>query len=222
MRILVAEDDEALRSVLGRAFEEAGYVVDAVSDGEAASFYLRTYEYEVAVIDWRMPRRSGLEVVEDLRQRGGRAPVVMLTARDTTTDRVQGLNSGADDYLVKPFDFAELLARVQALQRRPPLAFAPVLRCGDLALDPAARRVTVGDELVSLTATELGLLEVLLRRAPSVVSRQTMAVHVWNDESDAVGSNTIEVHVGRLRTKLGGSCARIETVRGTGYRVLAA
>jgi len=208
----VAEDDPALRSVLERGLRENGYVVDAVVDGEEALAYLRAYEYEAAVLDWRMPGVSGVEVVDRARRRGDRTPVLMLTARDTTADRIAGLNAGADDYLVKPFDFGELLARLRALQRRPALAVDPVLSC-------AARRATVDDAPVELTTIEMGLLELLLRRAPAVVSRSTMALQVWDDEADAVGSNTIDVHVGRLRGKLAGSRARIETVRGVGYRM---
>jgi DNA-binding response OmpR family regulator len=144
----------------------------------------------------------------------------MLTARDTPADRISGLNGGADDYMIKPFDFGELLARLRALQRRPALTVSPRLECGDVLLDPVAHRVTVGGEDVALTATEMGLLELLLRRTPAVVTRRTMAVQVWDDEADAVGSNTIDVHLGRLRSKLGSSGARIETVRGTGYRLV--
>jgi DNA-binding response OmpR family regulator len=221
MRVLIAEDDAGLRSVLDRGIRENGYVVDAVADGPSALSHLRVYDYDVAVLDWRMPGLSGLEVVAEARRLGIQTPVLMLTARDTPADRITGLNTGADDYLVKPFDFGELLARIRALQRRPPTASAPRLRCGDLEFDPNTREVTVGGDLVTLTATETGLLEVLLRRAPSVVTRRAMALHVWDHEADAVGSNTIDVHVGRLRAKLGAGAARIETVRGTGYRVVA-
>ena len=220
MRVLVAEDDPGLRSVLERGLREHGYVVDAVADGALALSYLRSYTYEVAVLDWRMPRQSGLEVVDAMRDRRDRTPVLMLTARDATEDRVEGLNHGADDYLVKPFSFAELVARLQALQRRPPLSVEPVLACGELSLDPATRVMTNGGEPVTLTTIETGLIELLLRRAPAVVTRRTMAVQVWDDEADAVGSNTIDVHVGRLRTKLGAAAAHIETVRGVGYRMV--
>jgi DNA-binding response OmpR family regulator len=222
MRVLVAEDDAALRSVLERGLRENGYVVDAVVDGESALSHLRAYDYEVAILDWRMPQVSGLDVVKQARRRGDRTPVLMLTARDTTVDRVTGLNTGADDYLVKPFDFGELLARLRALQRRPALTVDPVLQCGDLTFDPATREVTVEGRVVVLTTTEMGLLEILLRRAPAVVTRRAMALQVWEDEADAVGSNTIDVHLGRLRSKITGSQARIETVRGTGYRLACA
>ncbi len=221
MRLLVAEDDGPLRSVLERGLRENGYIVDAVADGDRALAHLRAYEYDVAVLDWRMPKLSGIDVVDRARRRGDRTPILMLTARDATEDRVVGLNTGADDYLVKPFAFSELLARIQALQRRPPFTLAPQLVCGDLTLDTVTREVTSAGETVVLTATELGVLELLLRRSPAVVTRSTIAVQVWDDEADAVGSNTIDVHVARLRGKLAGGGARIETVRGVGYRVLA-
>ena len=221
MRVLVAEDDSALRSVLERGLREHGYVVDAVTDGQRALQHLRSYDYDVVVLDWRMPEKSGLDVVTEARRRGDRTPILMLTARDTPTDRVTGLNEGADDYLVKPFDFAELVARIQALQRRPALALQPVLTCADLRFDPATRELSVAGTPVPLTAIETSLLELLLRRSPSVVTRRVIATHVWEDEADAVGSNTIEVHIRRVRSKLEGSHAVIETVRGTGYRLVA-
>lgn len=216
----MAEDDPGLRSVLERGLREHGYVVDAVVDGKEALAYLRSYTYEVVVLDWRMPTITGIEVVRRMRAQGDRTPVLMLTARDTTQDRVEGLNEGADDYLVKPFTFAELTARLSALQRRPPLTLAPVLECGDLAFDPATRIATRDGQPVQLTAIETGLLELLLRRSPVAVNRQTIAVQVWDDEADPVGSNTIDVHMGRLRAKLAGASARIETVRGFGYRIV--
>jgi len=220
MRVLVAEDDAALRSVLERGLREKGYVVDAVTDGATALRHLRSYDYDVAVLDWRMPERTGMEVVAEARGLGDRTPILMLTARDAPSDRVAGLNVGADDYLVKPFDFSELVARIQALQRRPPLALDPVLECADLQFDPATREVTVAGELVALTAIETSLVELLLRRSPSVLTRRVIATQVWEDEADAVGSNTIDVHVGRVRAKLAQSRAHIETVRGTGYRMV--
>jgi DNA-binding response OmpR family regulator len=220
VRVLVAEDDVPLRSVLERGLREDGYTVDAVPDGDQAVAYLRAYDYEVVILDWRMPRRSGIEVVRDMRKQGDRTPVLILTARDATEDRVTGLNLGADDYLVKPFEFSELLARLRALQRRPALTVVPQIVCGDLRLDTTTREVTSRGEPVVLTATEFGLLELLLRRSPVVVTRRNIAVQIWDDEADAVGSNTIDVHVARLRAKLAGGVARIETVRGTGYRLV--
>ena len=220
MRVLVAEDDAALRGVLDRGLRENGYVVDAVGDGDAALRYLRAYEYEVAILDWRMPEKSGIEVLGEARRLGVRTPILMLTARDAPSDRVCGLNSGADDYLVKPFDFAELLARLLALQRRPALRLDPQLECGDLRFDPATRELSRSGERIALTATECALIELLLRRAPSVITRRTIALQVWDEEADGVGSNTIDVHIARLRAKLEGSRARIETVRGSGYRLV--
>lgn len=221
MRLLVAEDDPGLRSVLERALKRNGYVVDAVADGESALAHLRSFDYDAVVLDWRMPGTPGVDVVRQTRRRGEQVPILMLTARDTTADRVEGLDAGADDYLVKPFQLAELLARLRALQRRPVVSLDPVLRAGDLVLDPSTREVRRGDELLPLTARERAILEVLCRRRPSVVDRRTLAVHVWEDEAEAVGSNTIDVHLTRLRGKLAGSTAHIETVRGIGYRLVA-
>jgi DNA-binding response OmpR family regulator len=220
VRVLVAEDDNSLRSVLERGLREDGYTVDAVPDGDQAVAHLRAYDYEVVILDWRMPLRSGIDVVRDMRRQGDRTPVLILTARDATEDRVTGLNLGADDYLVKPFEFSELLARLRALQRRPALTVGPEIVCGDLRLDTTTREVTTRGKPVTLTATEFGLLELLLRRSPAVVTRRNIAVQIWDDEADAVGSNTIDVHVARLRAKLAGGIARIETVRGTGYRLV--
>jgi len=220
MRVLVAEDDDALRSVLERGLQRAGYVVDSVSNGSDALSYLRAYEYEVAVLDWRMPLMSGIEVVRSLRASGAGVPVLILTARDMPTDRVLGLDEGADDYVVKPFDFPELLARLRALQRRPAEAHPPRLSVGDLVYEPATRVVRAGGIAISLTHIELGILEVLMQRSPAVVTRRSIALQVWQDESDAVGSNTIDVHVARLRSKLSRGHVRIKTHRGVGYSLL--
>jgi DNA-binding response OmpR family regulator len=217
----VAEDDAGLRDVLERGLRENGYVVDAVADGDRAIAFLRTYDYEAVVLDWRMPGASGIEVVRDARRRGLSVPVLMLTARDAAADRVTGLDEGADDYLVKPFDFGELLARIRALQRRPPALHPPVLTVGDVVFEPATRKARVGTDEPAFTATELSILEILMRRSPAVVDRRSIAVHVWDEEADALGSNTIDVHLARLRAKLGGAAARIETVRGVGYRLVA-
>jgi DNA-binding response OmpR family regulator len=221
MRILVAEDDRTLREVLHRGLREAGYVVDMVDDGEAATIMLKENEYEVAILDWRMPKRSGIETLALVRRSGIATPILILTARDAPIDRVEGLNAGADDYLVKPFDFGELVARLQALQRRPALRFNEEIRCGDLEFDSATRVLRVAGLGVELTSTERLLIELLLRRSPAAVSRRTIANQVWNDPTDAVGSNTIEVHIARIRSKIAGSDAKIETIRGFGYRVVA-
>lgn len=222
MRLLVAEDDPGLRDVLVQGLEEAGYHVDAVARGDDAIDHLRFYEYDVAVIDWRMPGVSGIDVVAWARRHNHPAAILMLTARDAPADRVYGLDAGADDYLVKPFDFAELIARVRALQRRPRAVVGPVLRCGRLALDPVRREVTVDGCPVHLTATEYNIIELLLRRSPALVARRTIAEHAWRDETDPLGSNAIDVQLSRLRAKLTNAGVRIVTVRGAGYRLEAA
>jgi two-component system, OmpR family, response regulator len=222
VRILVAEDDEGLGAVLVRGLREQGYVVDLVPDGETAASYLALCQYAVAVVDWRMPKLSGLDLVARMRREGSAVPVLMLTARDTPADRITGLDAGADDYLVKPFNFGELLARLRALQRRPADARPPVLALGELELDPATREVRFGGHQPALTGTEFAILEILLRRSPGVADRRMIALHAWDDESDAFGSNTIDVHLARLRSKLAGAGVRIETVRGVGYRIMPA
>ena len=222
MRVLVAEDDANLGEVLARGLREQGYVVDLVPDGETAASYLRFYSYEVVVLDWRMPRLSGLDLLAGLRRAGVGTPVLMLTARDTPADRITGLDAGADDYLVKPFDFGELLARLRALQRRPKVSQPPRLLIGEVELDPATRQVLVRGQAPALTGTEFGILEILMRRSPNVVDRRAIAQHVWDNEADAFGSNTIDVHLARLRAKLTGGGVRVETVRGIGYRVVPA
>jgi DNA-binding response OmpR family regulator len=220
MRVLVAEDDSGLCDVLARGLREHDYVVDAVRDGEDAVRYLRSYGYELVILDWRMPGMSGLDVLRWMRSHNQPVPVLMLTARDAHADRVTGLDQGADDYLVKPFDFTELLARMRALLRRPPGLQQPELAVGDLRFDPATREVRVGNQQPVLTATEFGILELLVRKSPAVVPRRSIAVNVWDDEADAMGSNTIDVHLARLRAKLAGGMVRIETVRGVGYRLV--
>ena len=222
VRVLVAEDDENLGEVLVRGLQEQGYVVDLVPDGETAANYLRFYSYEVVVLDWRMPRLSGLDLLARLRRAGTGTPVLMLTARDTPADRITGLDAGADDYLVKPFDFGELLARLRALQRRPKVGQPPRMVVGEVEFDPASRQVLVRGRAPALTGTEFGILEILMRRSPNVVDRRSIAQHVWDNEADAFGSNTIDVHLARLRAKLAGGAVRIETVRGVGYRMVPA
>ena len=219
MRVLVAEDDEGLREVLVLGLSEAGYHVDAVERGDDAIDQLRWYEYDVAVIDWRMPGAEGIDVVAWARRHDRPTALLMLTARDTPADRIRGLDTGADDYLVKPFDFGELLARVRALQRRPRGVDAPVLAAGRLSLDPVTRVVTVAGRELALTGTEHRILELLLRRSPSVVDRKAIAEHAWADETDPLGSNAIDVQLSRLRAKLLDAGVRIVTVRGTGYRL---
>jgi DNA-binding response OmpR family regulator len=219
MRVLVAEDDEGLRDVLVLGLSDAGYHVDAVDRGDDAIDQLKWYDYDVAVVDWRMPGAEGIDVVAWARRHERPTAILMLTARDTPADRIRGLDTGADDYLVKPFDFGELLARVRALQRRPRGVDAPVLQAGRLTLDPVTRQVCIEEREVSLTSTEYLILEVLLRRSPSVVDRKSIAEHAWADETDPIGSNAIDVQLSRLRAKITGAAVRIVTVRGAGYRL---
>ncbi|MEA2653493.1 MAG: two-component system, OmpR family, response regulator [Chloroflexota bacterium] len=219
MRVLVAEDDQGLRDVIVLGLQDNGYRVDAVERGDDAIDQLKWYEYDVAIIDWRMPGREGIDVVAWARKHDRPTALLMLTARDTPADRIRGLDAGADDYLVKPFDFGELLARVRALQRRPRGVDAPVLERGRLALDPVRRLVVVDGRAVGLTATEYLILELLVRRTPAVVDRKAIAEHAWADETDPLGSNAIDVQMSRLRAKLPSAGFRIVTVRGAGYRL---
>ena len=219
MRILVAEDDPALRTVLIQGLTEQGYVIDAVSNGSDAIFQLRQYDYDVAVLDWRMPGTSGIDVVQWARQNELSTALLMLTARDTPGDRIEGLDRGADDYLVKPFDFGELLARIRALQRRPRSVEGVTLKAGDIELDPRRRSVERRGEALVLTHTEFNILELLLRRAPGVLDRRQIAQHAWSDETQPLGSNAIDVQMSRLRAKLADSGVQIVTVRGAGYRL---
>ena len=220
MRLLVAEDDPRLRAALVRGLEASGYFVDAVDNGAEAMEFVDAYEYAVVILDWRMPRVTGIEVVKRIRTAAGRTAILMLTARDAPIDRVAGLDAGADDYLVKPFDFDELLARIRALVRRPGSDGRVLLR-GPLALDLATREVTAGRFALQLSATELRILEVLMLRAPAVVDRDLIAQHAWKDEAQPLGSNAIDVRMARLRAKLAGTGAEIVTVRGSGYRLAA-
>jgi DNA-binding response OmpR family regulator len=222
VRVLVAEDDSGLREVLVQGLEDAGYFVDAVERGDDAIDQLKFYDYDVAILDWRMPGIPGVDVASWARRNGRPTGILMLTARDTPPDRIQGLDAGADDYLVKPFDFGELLARVRALQRRPRGVDSPVLTRGALSLDPARRQVMTNGRMLNLTTAEFHILELLMRRYPSVVERKAIAEHAWRDETEPLGSNVIDVKMSRLRAKLVDSGVRIVTVRGSGFRLEAA
>ena len=219
MRILVAEDDRSLREVLVLGLEDNGYRVDAVDRGDDAIDQLKFYEYDVAIIDWRMPGASGIDVVRWARRHDRPTALLMLTARDAPPDRIQGLDAGADDYLVKPFDFGELLARIRALQRRPRGVDAPVIARGRVTLDPVTREAAADGRPLALTVTEYNILELLMRRSPAVVDRKAIAEHGWRDETDPLGSNAIDVQVSRLRAKIPAAGIRIVTVRGAGYRL---
>jgi DNA-binding response OmpR family regulator len=224
VRLLLAEDDRAVLNILTRGLEEEGYVLDAVERGDDALHMLRLYDYSAAILDWRMPGLPGDEVVRQARKLNITTPMLMLTARDTVNDKVIGLDAGADDYVVKPVVFEELLARLRALLRRPRAGGAPVLEIGNLALDPSTRSANANGAELKLTAREFAILEVLMRRSPAVVDRASIARHAWRDETDAIGSNTIDVHVGHLRRKLqeAGAQVSLVTVRGAGHRLVKA
>jgi two-component system copper resistance phosphate regulon response regulator CusR len=215
----VAEDDPGLREVMVLGLQDSGYQVDAVDRGDDAIDQLKWYDYDVAIIDWRMPGAEGIDVVAWARRKHRPTALLMLTARDGPADRIRGLDTGADDYLVKPFDFGELLARVRALQRRPRGVDEPVLARGRIRLDPVSRVVTADDQSLNLTSTEYLILELLMRRSPAVVDRKSIAEHAWADETDPLGSNAIDVQMSRLRAKLPNAGVRIVTVRGAGYRL---
>jgi two-component system copper resistance phosphate regulon response regulator CusR len=219
MRVLVAEDDPGLREVLVLGLKDQGYQVDAAERGDDAIDLLKFYDYDVAVIDWSMPGKEGIDVVAWARKNGKPTALLMLTARDAPPDRIRGLDAGADDYLVKPFDFGELLARIRALQRRPRGVDAPAVVRGSLTLDPVRREVAADGIPLPLTATEYNILELLMRRSPAVVDRKAIAEHAWDDETDPLGSNAIDVQLSRLRAKLPGAGVRVVTVRGAGYRL---
>jgi len=218
MRVLVVEDYDPLRKSLRQGLQEAGFAVDASSDGEEGLWYAQSNEYDVIVLDIMLPKLDGLTILTRLRQAGSRAPILLLTARDGIEDRVSGLNLGADDYLVKPFAFEELLARVRALSRRKYDRADPVVRVGDLELNTATRSVRRGDQIVELTAREYALLEFLALRAGEVVSRTDIWEHLYEFHS-AAASNVVDVYIGYLRKKLErpNLPKLIHTRRGQGY-----
>jgi DNA-binding response OmpR family regulator len=220
MHVLVAEDDAPLRDVLARGLIAAGYTVDVAARGDEALDMLLGNDYAAAVVDWRMPAMDGIDVVAALRSQMLSTPVLMLTARDTPADRIRGLDAGCDDYLVKPFDFQEMLARLRALMRRPSATLGVRLRAGALSIDPATRRASVTGSTLALTPTEYAIVELLVRRSPSVVSRDAIANHAWTDALDPIASNSIDVHVTRLRAKLVGAGVRLEPIRSVGYRLV--
>jgi len=218
MRVLVAEDDDRLGDLLVRGLREHGYAVDLAADGEAAVYKAAVYEYDLLVLDIGLPKRDGFAVSAELRRRGSRVPILMLTARGAVQDRVAGLDAGADDYLTKPFDFDELYARVRALLRRQPAVLPPVIEVADLAVDTRAQRVTRAGRPLALTQKEYVMLEYLARQAGRVVGRAELSEHVWDENHDPL-SNVIEVYVGRLRRKVdeGFGVPLIHTRRGAGY-----
>lgn len=222
LRLLVAEDDADLASLLRRGLGEEGYAVDVATDGETALWHALGVDYDLLLLDIALPGPSGLAILRRVRESGRRTPVLFLTARDALEDRVAGLDSGADDYLVKPFEWAELSARVRALLRRGAAAVDGALLFGDLEVDPLRRSVRRRGSEIEVTTREFDLLHLLVRQPQRVFSRSEIIEHLYDDEWDH-DSNVIDVFVARLRRKLnvGGGARLFETVRGVGYRLAA-
>jgi DNA-binding response OmpR family regulator len=215
-RILIAEDEPRLSSFLEKGLRANGFVTTVVADGTSASMIARDDRFDLLILDLGLPGKDGTVVLHDMRSAGQRMPVLILTARDDVSDKVAGLEGGADDYMTKPFRFEELLARVRARLRDERTVEPTVLRAGDVTLDLRTRRASSNGRTTELTAREFTMLEVLMRHAGQVLSREQLLSHVWGYDYDP-GSNVVDVYVGYLRKKLGQ--AAIETVRGMGYRL---
>ncbi len=222
MRVLVVEDEPGIAHFVRQGLAEAGYAVDLAGNGRTALDYALAADYDAYVLDILLPGMNGLDLLRDLRRRGDKTPALMLTARDTVDNRVEGLDAGADDYLVKPFAFPELLARVRALLRRPPLQTGTVLQIGNLTMDTARREVKRNDRLIDLSPREYAVLEYLMRHPDQVLTRTQIGEHVWNFDFYNE-SNVVDVYVGYLRRKIDkdSPLALIHTVRGVGYRISA-
>jgi len=216
LRVLLVEDDDLLGSAVQAGLEQAGYTVDWLRDGRLAAAALSDDEPDLLVLDLGLPGKDGLQVLRELRARDSNLPVLILTARDTLDDRIGGLDTGADDYLVKPFDLGELTARLRAIARRRGGRATPLIEHGDLVFDPAARSVSVGGQQVDLPAKALAILEALLDRPGIPLSRERLEqiLYGWGE---GVESNAVEVHIHHLRKKLGKE--RIRTIRGLGYMI---
>jgi DNA-binding response OmpR family regulator len=218
MRILLAEDDSRVASFVRRGLREEQYAVDVATDGEKALFMAQAGEYSLIILDLMLPKKDGMEVLRTLRASKCGTPVLILTAKDKPTDKVEGLNAGADDYLTKPFGFEELLARVRALLRRGGNVAPTMLAAGDLQMDTLKHKVRRGGKEIDLTNREYALLEFFLRHPNEVVTRTTLSEQVWEADFDTF-SNVIDVHIARLRQKIndGFPSKLLETVRGRGY-----
>ncbi len=220
MRILIVEDEHTLRAQLVKKFRQGGFAVDEAADGQEALYYGREYPVDVAIIDIRLPKMSGIEVVHQLRKDGFKYPIILLTAKSRWQEKVEGLDAGADDYLTKPFYFEELSARVSALIRRSAGLPSPILQNGPVRMDTRSQRVSVYERNLDLTAFEYRLLHYFMLHPGKVVSKMELTEHLYDEDADR-DSNVIEVFVGRLRKKLDldGSLNPIETLRGRGYRL---
>jgi len=216
MRLLVVEDEHKIANSIKRGFEQETWAADVAYDGEEGFDLASTEDYDAIVLDLMLPKISGIEICKKLRKTGNHTPILMLTARGAVGDRVEGLNSGADDYLVKPFAFEELLARVRALVRRPKETQSSELKVNDLVLNPNTFEVKKNGQNIELSRKEFAILEYLMRNSGKVVSKENIIAHVWDYEADIL-PNTVEVFVGYLRDKLGNGL--IHTVRGFGYRI---
>jgi len=223
LRILLVEDNQRLSDSLKRSLTEDGYAVDVAYDGEEGEAWGLSYDYDAIILDIMLPKKDGLAVCRSLRDERVKSPIIMLTARDTVDDRVSGLDSGADDYLVKPFALEELLARLRALLRRDADDKSPELRVGDLCLDPATHRVERAGQPINLTAKEFSLLEYFMRNRGRIVTREMAEDHIWSYDFQA-SSNVVDVYVRRLRRKIDDpfEIRLLETVRGAGYRLIRA
>jgi DNA-binding response OmpR family regulator len=221
MRVLVVEDERRLAAAVKRGLEAEGFVVDLAHDGVTGLHMAREGAYDSVVLDIMLPGMSGYKVCQALRDAENWVPVLVLSAKDGEYDQADALDLGADDYLTKPFSYVVLAARLRALLRRGVVPRPPVLRCGDLSLDPAAREVRRGKTLISLTAREFALLEFLMRQAGSVLSKADLLVHVWDAAEDIGDLNVVEVYIGYLRKKIDSPFGRrsVQTVRGAGYRL---
>lgn len=221
MKVLLVEDERKMASFIERGLKEEGYVVDVAFDGEQGWEYANTNEYDAMIFDWNVPKMEGIVLCQKIRESGKVTPVLMLTVRDSTEDKIKGLDAGADDYLTKPFSFEELLARIRALLRRPKhLKQQTQLDHEGLSMDLLSRKVTLNGQDIVLSQKEFALLEFLLQKRGEVVSRTQIAEHVWDLHFDPM-SNTIDVYINFLRKKIDGSREKslIETVRGAGYRI---
>ena len=222
MRVLLVEDEKKMASFIERGLKEEGYAVDVAYDGQQGWEYVSTNDYDMILLDVMLPSINGLELCSKIRQQGVVVPILMLTARDSLEDKITGLDRGADDYLTKPFQFDELLARIRALLRRPQqLMEQTQLKSQDLTLDLLSRRAYIKDQHIPLSQKEFALLEFLIRKKGEVVSRTQIAEHVWDLHFDPM-SNTIDVYINFLRKKIdaGRKKSRIETIRGAGYRLV--
>jgi len=222
MKILVVEDEKRVAQFIQKGLKEEGHAVDCAYDGEEGGFLAEVNEYDLVILDLMLPKKNGVAVCREIRDRGVATPVLMLTARDSVEDKVRGLDAGADDYLTKPFAFEELLARVRALLRRSSESKAPVLKIADLELDPMSRRVTRSEQAIRLTTKEYALLEYMMRNPDRVLTRTRIGEHVWDMNFDPE-SNVIDVYVSHLRNKVdkGFEPPLIHTLRGQGYMLTA-